>query len=124
MVPADDWGNDAYCAVWESRRLPGNAAQSVLNAAMDRHTRETAMSARVESADLAFWHDSIDGVSTVNMRFHDASTYQRWRMFMLSDPAGAFQINFVCGARLPTTQEQESEIDAIVSSLRFYPEHQ
>jgi hypothetical protein len=96
--------------------------QAEVNAAMDRHTRETGISANIQSSDLSFWHDAVDGISTVEMRFHDEGMYQRWRMFRLSTSRGVSLINFVCGARLPTTAAQERELDAIVDSLRFFPE--
>lgn len=119
MIPERQWTTDAYCAVWESQRVPASIPQDEVNAAMERHTRDTAVSADIQSNDLAFWHDEVDGISTVEMRFHNESLYQRWRMFRLSTPSGVVLINFVCGARLPTTSEQESELDAIVDTLRF-----
>ena len=125
MIPAERWTTDAYCAVWESQRLPTTMPQAQVNASMDRHTRESAISGNIQSSDLSFWHDAVDGISTIEMRFHDEGRrmYQRWRIFRISTSSGVSQINFVCGARMPATAEQESELDAIVDSMRFFPEH-
>ncbi len=121
IVPTANWGNDAYCALWEDRRLPPRSTQAQLNAATDRQTRATAVTANIQSNDLALWHDQVDGISTAELRFHDATTYQRWRIFRLSTSRGNVQINLVCGSRLPITSDQESELEAIVTSLRFVP---
>lgn len=119
MMPAQPRETDAYCAVWESQRIPARMSQAEVNASMEQFTRETAISADIQSNDLSFWHDEIDGVSTVELRFHDQNFYQRWRMFRLSTPSGVTLTNLVCGARLPTTAEQERELEAIVDTLRF-----
>ncbi|MBC7769451.1 MAG: hypothetical protein H7124_11750 [Phycisphaerales bacterium] len=123
LVPERAWRNEAYCALWEGQRILAPIPQAEANAAMERHTRESAISANnTRMDDLEFWHGAVDGISTVEMRFRTDAMFQRWRMFRLSTPTGVILIHFVCGARRPTTPEQQSQLDAIVDTLRFLPE--
>ncbi len=70
-----------------------------------------------------FAHATVDGVAVIDISFSRDTMYQRWRTFRLPAAIGTTQYSIACGATLPVTDSERAEIESIVTSLHFVPEH-
>ncbi|MBL8544256.1 MAG: hypothetical protein JNJ63_10670 [Hyphomonadaceae bacterium] len=104
--------------------VPGTVelSQETANAATQRFSLETLSNLDPEAQEARVEHTNVDGVEVVDFAFRHlegGGAHYRVRSFYLVSPQGIVQHQIWCGGALPTSAEDEAEINGLLSTLRF-----